>query len=124
VGIKPEQKVFLSFGYVRDGKKLDLAIRALKDVPEAVLVVAGSVASTKDKAFKYYKELANEVGVTDRCRFFEGFISDGEMGKYFSAADFMLLSYSASFHSQSGVLNVAAKGSEADPCLRISKSND
>ena len=108
-GIKPQQKVFLSFGYVRDGKNLDLAIKALKEVPEAVLVVAGTVASTKDRPFSFYRGLADEVGVTDRCRFFEGFVSDEEMGRYFSGTDFMLLTYSASFHSQSGVLNVAAK---------------
>jgi glycosyltransferase involved in cell wall biosynthesis len=106
-GIKPEQKVFLSFGYVRDGKNLDLAIKALAEVPEAVLVVAGSVASTKDKNFDFYSSLADKLGVTNRCRFFEGFVSDEEMGRYFSGTDFMLLTYSASFHSQSGVLNVA-----------------
>ena len=108
-GIAPEQKVFISFGYVRDGKNLDLAIRALKTVPEAVLVVAGSVASTKDKPFAYYRELAAEVGVADRCRFHEGFVSDEETGHYFAVADFILLTYSAAFHSQSGVLNLAAK---------------
>jgi glycosyltransferase involved in cell wall biosynthesis len=108
-GIQPWQKVFLSFGYVRDGKNLDLAIKALAEVPEAVLVVAGSVASTKDRPFSFYKGLADELDVTDRCRFCEGFVSDQEMGRYFAGTDFMLLTYSASFHSQSGVLNVAAK---------------
>ena len=109
LGIQPGQKVFLSFGYVRDGKNLDLAIKALAEVPEAVLVVAGSVASTKDRPFSFYRGLADEVGVTDRCRFIEGFVSEEEMGRYFAGTDFMLLTYSASFHSQSGVLNVAAK---------------
>lgn len=108
-GVLPGQKVFLSFGYVRDGKNIDLAIRALKHVPQAVLVIVGSVASTKDKPFQYYRDLAAEVGVEERCRFFEGFISDKELGRYFSAADFVLLTYSAAFHSQSGVLNIAVK---------------
>jgi len=108
-GIQAEQKVFLSFGYVRDGKNLDLAIKALKDVPEAVLIVAGSVASTKDKTFQDYRELALELGVADRCRFFEGYLSDEELGKYFAGTDFVLLTYSSSFHSQSGVLNLAVK---------------
>lgn len=108
-GIKSGQKVYLSFGYVRDGKNLDLAIRALGEVPNAVLVVAGTVASTKDKNFQYYRWLASDLGVADRCRFFEGFVSDEEMGRYFAGTDYMLLTYSSSFHSQSGVLNVAAK---------------
>ena len=107
-GVQSGQKVFLSFGYVRDGKNLDLAIRALKEVPEAFLVVVGSVASSKDKSFDAYRNLATESGVAERCRFIEGFVSDQEIGKYFSGADFILLSYSSNFHSQSGVLNIAA----------------
>lgn len=106
-GILRNQKVFLSFGYVRDGKNLHLAIRALQVVPEAVLVVAGSVASTKDKPFEFYRDLARKCGVSDRCRFFEGFVDESDTGRYFSGADFILLTYSSSFHSQSGVLNLA-----------------
>jgi glycosyltransferase involved in cell wall biosynthesis len=106
--IDAQQKVFLSLGYVRDGKNLDLAIKALEKVPEAVLVVAGSVASTKDKTFGYYRNLSRELGVTDRCRFFEGFLTDQELGKHFAGTDYVLLTYSSDFHSQSGVLNLAA----------------
>jgi glycosyltransferase involved in cell wall biosynthesis len=108
-GVKAGQKVFLAFGYVRDGKNLDLAVRALAQVPEAFLVVAGSVASAKDKPFALYRELAGELGVADRCRFFEGFVADEQLGKYFAGTDFVLLTYASSFHSQSGVLNIAAR---------------
>lgn len=108
-GVKDDQMLFLSFGYVRDGKNLDLAIRAIREVPEAFLIVAGSVASNNDKPYDYYRILADELGVSDRCRFFEGFVSDEALGGYFAAADFVLLTYSSSFHSQSGVLNIAAK---------------
>jgi glycosyltransferase involved in cell wall biosynthesis len=108
-GVQAGQKVFLSFGYVRDGKNLDLAIRALVEVPEAFLVIAGSVASSKDRTYQEYKALASQLGVVDRCRFFEGFVSDEALGGYFEGTDFVLLTYSANFHSQSGVLNIAAK---------------
>jgi glycosyltransferase involved in cell wall biosynthesis len=107
-GVQRGQKVFLAFGFVRDGKNLDLAIRALAQVPEAFLVVAGSVAASRDKPFAFYRELATELGVGDRSRFFEGFVADAELGKYFAGADFVLLTYASSFHSQSGVLNIAA----------------
>jgi glycosyltransferase involved in cell wall biosynthesis len=107
-GVPLGMKVFLSFGYVRDGKNLDLVIEALKEVPEAFLVVAGSVASTKDKTFAQYKDLAEGLGVSERCRFFEGFVPDEELGNYFAGADFINLTYSSSFHSQSGVLHIAA----------------
>ena len=108
-GVRTGQKIFLAFGFVRDGKNLDFAIRALAQVPEVFLVVAGSVASTKDKPFLFYRQLANELGVADRCRFFEGFVADDDLGKFFSGTDFVLLTYASSFHSQSGVLNLAAR---------------
>ena len=108
-GVNAGQKVFLAFGYVRDGKNLDLAIRALEQVPEAFLVFAGSVAAAKDKPFAYYRELAAQLGVVDRCHFAEGFVADDELGKYFAATDFVLLTYAATFYSQSGVLNIAAR---------------
>jgi glycosyltransferase involved in cell wall biosynthesis len=108
-GVKEGQKVFLAFGYVRDGKNLDLAMRALAGVPEAFLVMAGSVAATKDKPFAYYREWAAQLGVLDRCHFAEGFVADAALGKYFAGTDFVLLTYASSFHSQSGVLNIAAR---------------
>jgi glycosyltransferase involved in cell wall biosynthesis len=116
-----DQKVFLSFGYVRDGKNLDLAIRAIREVPNAFLVVAGTVASAKDKTFQDYKDLAADLAVSDRCLFIEGYLSDEELGKYFAGTDFVLLTYSSSFHSQSGVLNLAARArkpvlASASPC--------
>ena len=73
------------------------------------MVVAGSVASAKDKPFAFYRELADELGVLERCHFAEGFISDDELGTYFTGTDFVLLTYAATFHSQSGVLNIAAR---------------
>ena len=108
-GVKEGQKVFLAFGFVRDGKNLDLALRALADLPSAFFVVAGSVASAKDKPFTFYRELADKMGVADRCRFFEGFVSDTDLGAYFAGTDFVLLTYASSFNSQSGVLNIAAR---------------
>jgi glycosyltransferase involved in cell wall biosynthesis len=107
-GVRDGQKVYLAFGYVRDGKNLDLVVRALPQVPDAFLVIAGSVAASKDKPFAYYRELAAQLGVVDRCHFAEGFVADDELGKYFLGTDFVLLTYASSFHSQSGVLNIAA----------------
>jgi glycosyltransferase involved in cell wall biosynthesis len=128
-GAADGQKVFLSFGYVRDGKNLDLSVRALAQVPKAFLVVAGSLASPKDKPVAYYRELAEQLGVSGRCHFFEGFVSDTEVGGYFAAADFVLLTYASTFHSQSGVLNVAARArkpvlASAAPSPMIKAVND
>ena len=109
IGALPKHRVFLAFGYVRDGKNLDLAIRALAEVAEAFLVITGSVASANDRPFSFYRNLAADLGVSGRVVLREGFVSDEDIANYFTAADFILLTYSSAFHSQSGVLNLAAQ---------------
>jgi glycosyltransferase involved in cell wall biosynthesis len=101
--------VFLAFGFIRDNKNLDLVIRALVENPSAVLVVMGRAQSKKDKPLEFYRNLAVELGVQDRVKFFDGFVPDEKLASYFAAADVVVLTYDGSFHSQSGVLNVAAR---------------
>lgn len=101
--------VFLAFGFIRDNKNLDLVIRALVENSSAVLVVMGRAQSKKDKPLEFYRNLAAELGVQDRVNFFDGFVPDEKLASYFAAADVVVLTYDGSFHSQSGVLNVAAR---------------
>ena len=101
--------VFLAFGFIRDNKNLDLVIHALVDNPSAILVVMGRAQSKKDKPFDFYRDLAVELGVQNRVKFFDGFVPDEKLASYFAAADVVVLTYDKSFHSQSGVLNVAAR---------------
>ena len=84
-------------------------IRTLVENPSAVLVVMGRAQSKKDKPLEFYRNLAAELGVQDRVKFFDGFVPDEKLASYFAAADVVVLTYDASFHSQSGVLNVAAR---------------
>ena len=101
--------VFLAFGFIRDNKNLDLVIRALVENPSAVLVVMGRAQSKKDKPLEFYRNLANELGVQDRVAFFDGLVPNEKLASYFAAADVVVLTYDDTFHSQSGVLNVAAR---------------
>ena len=105
----PADVVFLAFGFIRDNKNLDLVIRALVENPAAVLVVMGRAQSNKDKPLEFYRNLAAELGVQNRVKFFDGFVPDEKLATYFAAADVVVLTYDGSFHSQSGVLNVAAR---------------
>lgn len=102
------RRIFLAFGYIADRKNLDLCIRAIADVPQAVLLVAGRVASSQDKSTAWYRALALKLGCADRVRIDEGFIPEEQVRHYFGAADFILLTYKAEFVSQSGVLLLAS----------------
>ena len=102
-------RVFLAFGYIRDNKNLDLVMKAMAGVPGVFLVVAGRESSSHSRPLKYYRDLAASLGIADRVRFFDQFIADNEVAAYYAAADFIVLTYAASFVSQSAVLNVAAR---------------
>jgi glycosyltransferase involved in cell wall biosynthesis len=101
--------VFLAFGFIRDNKNLDLVIRALTEFPRAHLIVMGKAQSQKDKPVEFYRKLAEELALSERVKFFDEFVPDEKLASYFAAADVVLLTYDKSFHSQSGVLNVAAR---------------
>lgn len=101
--------VFLSFGFIRDNKNVDLLIRALVVNPEAMLVVMGSAQSSSNKPLSFYRNVAADLGVGERVVFREEFIPDEALAGYFAAADFIAITYNRTFYSQSGVLNVAAR---------------
>jgi len=100
--------VFLAFGQIRDGKNLDLFLRAMTRLPEQVkLLVAGKGDSGSSRPPEFYQKLAEELGVADRCRWDVRRISEDEVGDIFAACDLVLVTYSAKFRSASGVLNAA-----------------
>jgi glycosyltransferase involved in cell wall biosynthesis len=101
--------VCLSFGFIRDNKNLDLLIRALVNVPNVYLVVIGRAQSSLNKPLQYYRDLVVTVGVSSRVIFREEFVSDQDIPAVFSASDFVALTYDKTFHSQSGVLNLAVR---------------
>ncbi|MEM6910429.1 MAG: glycosyltransferase [Verrucomicrobiota bacterium] len=101
--------VFLSLGFIRDGKNLDLMIRSMVHVPDAYLVIMGRVQSaSSNRPLCFYRQLAEDLGVSHRIRFREAFVPEEALTSYFAAADVIVMTYSRDFRSQSGVLNVAA----------------
>ena len=98
----------LAFGQIRDGKNLDLFLRAMTHLPDNVkLLVAGKGDSGSSRPAEYYQKLAQELGVGDRCRWDIRRIPEDEVGDIFAASDVVLVTYSAKFRSASGVLNAA-----------------
>ena len=100
--------VFLVFGQIRDGKNLDLFLRAMTRLPENVkLLVAGKGDSGSSRPAAYYQNLAEELGVAAHCQWDIRRIPDEEVGDIFAVCDVVLVTYSAKFRSASGVLNAA-----------------
>jgi glycosyltransferase involved in cell wall biosynthesis len=110
--------VMLSFGHIRDGKNLHLALRAMAGYPDVYLVIAGDVQSSGQKPVAYYRTVAEEAGVAKRCRWLNRYIDPAEVGDLFELADIVLLTYSAKFRSASAVLNTAA--CYRKPCIASS----
>jgi len=104
----PRRHVFLAFGYIADRKNIDACVRAIAEVPEGVLLVAGRVASRHDRQAQFYRDLAAELGCAGRVHIFDGFVPEDMVAHYFAAADSVLLTYKPEFVSQSGVLLLAS----------------
>jgi len=115
LGIPHDAIVLFSFGHIRDNKNLDYAVMALRDFPEARLLVAGSRSASSQRPESYYVELAERIGVADRCIWFFDYVSEEDAANYFEASDLIMLAYGSSFRSASGVLNVAARYRK--PCI-------
>lgn len=115
--------VLLSFGHIRDGKNLDILLRAMVDLPDIFLVVAGAEATAGQKPSAFYRSLAEELRVADRCRWLVSYINSELVADLFGSVDLVALTYSSQFRSASGVLNLAVRyrkpviGSSGDSAL-------
>ena len=118
LNIPEKAKVLLSFGHIRDGKNLDLALKAIANLSDVYLVIAGKVSSSTQKPVDYYQDLACDLGIAEMCRWLIDFIPDEQVGDLFNACDAVLLTYSSSFQSASGVLNAAVAYQK--PCIASS----
>ncbi len=71
---------------------VDVAVRALADIPEAELVIAGGPEHSKlrgDKAYRALLRLASELNVRDRV-IFHGGVSEGDLPALLRSADLLV----------------------------------
>ena len=102
LGLDPGKKTLLFFGLIRDYKGLDLLLEAFRELPEEYqLVVAGEPYGSFDK----YRRILDSLPGKDRVRLFLSYIPDAEVGRYFSAADAVVLPYRSA--TQSGIGAIA-----------------
>ena len=102
----PEDKNYmLFFGLVRAYKGLDLLLAAFGVVKDQLLdlqlIIAGEFYEDEDK----YRTQIASLGLNDRVIIRNEFIPDGDLRKYFGAADLIVQPYKTA--TQSGVTQVA-----------------
>ncbi len=105
LGIEPEGRYILFFGFIRPYKGLDLLLQAMGD--ERVkktgvkLIVAGEFYGDS----KPYTDQIKQLGISDTTLLFTQFIPDEKVNLYFSAADLVVQPYRSA--TQSGVAQIA-----------------
>ena len=103
--VEPEQKIALFFGYVRQYKGVDVLIRAMSHLTQDKISLRLWVVGEIWKDDPSYRQLAEELGVTDRVEFIDRYVGMEEIEPYFKAADVAVLPYHSA--TGSGVLQLA-----------------
>jgi glycosyltransferase involved in cell wall biosynthesis len=85
----PTGKTLLFFGLIRDYKGLDVLVRALADIPDARLIVAGDPVDAVEPA----RAAARELGLEDRIDWQLGYVADADVPALFEQATAVVLPY-------------------------------
>lgn len=105
LNLSSEQRYVLFFGFIRAYKGLDLLLEAFADerfsTSNIKLLVAGEFYGDPGPYLKQIKDL----GIENRVVLCTDFIPDGEVNRYFSAADIVAQPYKTA--TQSGVTQIA-----------------
>jgi glycosyltransferase involved in cell wall biosynthesis len=81
LGIEEGKILLLYQGVMLDGRGIQLTMNAIKDMPQAVFILAGH-----GEKFDEFKELSKDLGISDRV-YFLGNKSQEELINYTAAAD-------------------------------------
>jgi glycosyltransferase involved in cell wall biosynthesis len=104
LGLKPDDKVILFFGFVRRYKGLKFLIDALakvhKETPAKLMVVGEFWEDERP-----YRDQVRQLGLGDSIIFHNGYVPNDQMSVYFSAADVIALPYLEA--TQSGIAQLA-----------------
>lgn len=105
LGLPKDKHYMLFFGLVRAYKGLDLLLDAFgkvkEQLPDLQLIIAGEFYEDEQK----YRTQIEELGLSDRVVVRNEFVPDGDLRKYFGAADLIVQPYKTA--TQSGVTQVA-----------------
>jgi len=96
------KNVILFFGFVRPYKGLEFLVEAMPLVREDVqLLIVGEFWEPREK----FEEMIRELGLKERIRIVDRYVSDKETALYFGASDCVVLPYNSS--TESGIIQLA-----------------
>ncbi|MCR4589518.1 MAG: glycosyltransferase [Lachnospiraceae bacterium] len=98
---KDTKKHLLFFGLVRPYKGLKLLLKALMELPDVYLTVAGDFGGTKGE----YEELLRSPELMNRVNVIDSYIPDNDIQGYFENCDAVVLPYIDA--TQSGIAQMA-----------------
>jgi glycosyltransferase involved in cell wall biosynthesis len=102
LGLDPNRKTLLFFGFIRDYKGLDLLLDAFADLGNTYqLVIAGESYGS----FEKYERQIHALPDPSSVKVFNRYIADSEVPAFFSAADVCVLPYRTA--TQSGISAMA-----------------
>lgn len=104
LGLSPQERVILFFGYIRPYKGLGHLIKAMAIARRSIdctLLVAGEFYEERS----HYDRLVNEYSFGDRVRLEDRYIPNEDVAIYFQAADLVVLPYLSA--TQSGIVQIA-----------------
>ncbi len=104
LGLKPDEKVLLFFGYIRPYKGLDLLLSAMKYVLSKFPVKLLVIGEFYEDSSRYFK-IIEEDGISDFVIFKSEYVPNEEVKIYFSASDIVVLPYISA--TQSGIVQLA-----------------
>ncbi|MFO7837776.1 MAG: glycosyltransferase, partial [Candidatus Thorarchaeota archaeon] len=110
-----DKEIVLVFGFIREGKGLELAIRSMELLqelsPDALLLIAGRPKDREGKKYlRELKSLTRKLRLEDYVHFDTRFIPEEEVPLYFSSASVILVPYTESVGASGPIHNHAAYG--------------
>ena len=105
LGLVPDFRYILFFGFIRAYKGLDLLIKAFADSRLRKLKIKLLIAGEFYEDPAPYMELIREYNLQDEIILFDRFINDSEVGQFFSVAELIVQPYKSA--TQSGVTQIA-----------------
>lgn len=104
---KSDGVLFTIVGNIRTEKNYLMAIHALQKLPHAKLIIAGE-PSNASVDMQIYKQAALKIEVDHRIFWCIKYLEPEELSAVITMTDCVLLNYSNTFTSQSGIINMIA----------------